>query len=72
MFPDFEETFTTKQFADFIGAHYCAARRLLIRFGGYRVIGNGNPNYEPRRVPRSRAEEIRRAITKPKKEGGRK
>jgi hypothetical protein len=65
---NYERTLDTQEFADFLGAGYCAARRLMIRFGGYYTIGNGNPDYEKRLLPLSRAEEIKRAITKPKKE----
>jgi hypothetical protein len=65
MFPPvYEETLTLKEFAAFIGCGYHSARRLLVKYGGYRVIGNGNPNYETRNVTIQRAEEIKNIITK--------
>ena len=64
----YEEVFNMKQFADFIGATYHSARRILIRLGGYQNVGNQNPNYETRSITKSRAEEIKRLITVPKKE----
>ena len=66
MFPPvvFEETFTLKQLAAYLGCNYHAARRLLIKHGGYRTIGNGNPDYETRVVPISQALTIKEAITK--------
>jgi hypothetical protein len=65
MFPTvYEKTLSVREFAAFLGCSYYAARRLLIRHGGYRNIGNGNERYESRRVPISRAEKIKEDITK--------
>lgn len=70
MFPhDYEKTLTLKEFADYIGGSYWSARRIMIKFGGYRNIGNQNPNYETRRITLSRAAAIKRAITKPENGG---
>lgn len=69
-----EETVSVKEFALMLDSRlgkndlplkYFSARRIIERFGGFRVVGNGNPNYKTRVITRQRAEEIIAFLTFP-------
>lgn len=53
---------------------YHTARRIIRKHGGYIIVGNGNPGYQPIRIPLHIAQEIKRNRTAPvqrSKNGGR-